>query len=99
MHGNTKIKFVKVTVKVVPAQAINAYRGSRSIAPHILNLSTRWQSVVSLRPRPLYPQEKHLWYPLKGKHGGLQSWSGCLREEKNPLPLLAVKLWIVLPKV
>jgi len=42
--------------KHVPAHAMNTYRGSRGSAPPTLNLSTT--KVVSLTPRPLYPEEK-----------------------------------------
>jgi hypothetical protein len=34
------------------------------ITPRVLDLSTRWRSVVSFTPRPLYPQGKSPWYTL-----------------------------------
>jgi hypothetical protein len=37
--------------------AIKAYRGSRDIAPIILNLDNRYRLVVNSTPRPLYPWE------------------------------------------
>jgi hypothetical protein len=43
------------------------YCGSRSIAPRILDLSTRWRWVVGFTPRPLCPQ---------GKSPGIH-WIGC----------------------
>ena len=49
--------------KVVAGRARKAYRGSRSIAPHILNHGTRWRRVVSFTPRPLN-LGKEPWYPL-----------------------------------
>jgi hypothetical protein len=45
---------VKVNVKVVPVQATKSYGGSRGIASLILNLGTRWRSMVNFTPRPLY---------------------------------------------
>jgi len=39
--------------------------------------------VVSLTPRPLYPQGKSSYYPLDRRLGGLQSRSGCGGEEKT----------------
>jgi len=55
-----------------------AYRGSRNIAPLILNLGTRWRLVIKLRLRLLYPWEEAL-YTLARKLGGPQSWF----KEKN----------------
>ena len=37
--------------------ALKAYRGSRSMAPFILNLGTRWRWVVSFTRRPQNPQK------------------------------------------
>jgi hypothetical protein len=54
---------------------MKAYWGSESIAPHILNLATRWRWVVSFTPRPLYSQVKDTWYPLDRRLGGPQSRS------------------------
>jgi len=34
------------------------HMGSGSIAPHILNLGTRWRSVVSFMPDHFTPREK-----------------------------------------
>jgi hypothetical protein len=63
------------------------YRGSRGIAPRILNLGPRWRRVVSFTPRPLYPQGKSPRYPLDRRLGGPQSRSGHGGEEKNSQPL------------
>jgi len=42
--------------KVVPVHTIKAYRGSRGIAPLILNLYSRWRGVVNLHtPATLSP--------------------------------------------
>jgi hypothetical protein len=43
--------------KAVPVHAVKAYRGTRGIAPLILNLGTRWRWVVNFTPRPLYPRK------------------------------------------
>jgi hypothetical protein len=43
-------------------------RRSRGIPPHILNIGTRWQPVVSFTYRPIYP-----WYPLDRRFGGPKS--------------------------
>jgi hypothetical protein len=75
--------------KVIPVlltehHAMKTYWGSRGIAPHILDLGTKWRSVVSFTPRPLYPQRKGPLYPLDRRLGGPQSRSGRGGEEKNP---------------
>jgi hypothetical protein len=38
--------------------ALMAYKGSRGIAPPVLNLGTRWTCVINFTPRPYYPREK-----------------------------------------
>ena len=43
----------------VPVQAVKAYGGSASIAPHILNVNTAWRLSVSSRPGHFKPAEKH----------------------------------------
>jgi hypothetical protein len=57
--------------------------GCGCIAPRILELGTRWRSVVSFIPPPLYPQGKSSWYPLDTRLGGPQSRSERGGEEKN----------------
>jgi hypothetical protein len=52
------------------------------------DFDTRWVSVVSFTPRPLYPQVKSSWYPLDRRLGGPQSRSD---EEKNFQPPLGLK--------
>jgi hypothetical protein len=61
--------------------------GSGGIAPHILDLGTRWRWAVSYTPRPLYPQRKSRSYLLDRSLGGPQSRSGHGGEEKNSQPL------------
>ena len=41
--------------EVVRVHAMKAYRGIRGIDPLILNLGTRWRSVVRFTSRPFYP--------------------------------------------
>jgi len=53
-------KNIKVKGKVVPAYAMKAHRGSRGIAPFILNLVTRRTSVDNITPRPFKPRERTL---------------------------------------
>jgi hypothetical protein len=39
--------------------AMNAYRGTRGIAPFILNIDTKWRLVVKFTPRSLYSRERN----------------------------------------
>jgi len=48
--GEGKGKFVRI-------HTLKAHRGSRGIAPLILNLGTGWRSAVNFTPRPVYLQE------------------------------------------
>ena len=43
--------------KGASVSVVKACRGSRGIAPRILNLSARRRGVVNITPRPLYPQK------------------------------------------
>jgi hypothetical protein len=52
----------------------------------ILDLSTRWRSVVSFRHQLLYPWEKSTQYPSDRRLGGPQSRSKCCGEERNLAP-------------
>jgi hypothetical protein len=52
----------------------------------ILDLGTRSRWVVSVKPRPLYPQGKSLRYPLVRRLGGLRGRSGLFGVEKNLAP-------------
>ena len=49
---------------------MKAYRGSRRIAPLILNLNTRWKCVVNITTRSFYPGEEKTRYPLNRRLGG-----------------------------
>jgi len=59
---------------------MKAYWWNEGIARRILNLATRWRWVVSFRPRPLYPREEGLRYPLYRRLVWSQSLSGNLPE-------------------
>jgi hypothetical protein len=76
--------------------AMEEYWGKGGIAPHILDLGTRWRWMVSFTPQLLYPpQEKTTWYLLDRRLGGPQNQSGHSSEEKNSQPLLRLKPPIV----
>ena len=70
-------------VKVVPVFVMKAPLGSRSMTPLILNLRTRWRSVLNFTPRKLFP--------TGGKHDAnwIGSWVGP-RADPDPLD----KRWI-----
>jgi hypothetical protein len=76
---------------------MKAYCGSGGIAPHIIDLSTKWWWVVWFMPQLIYPQRKSPCYPLHRKLGGTQSWSGCGGEGKNSYPLPELKPPIIQP--
>jgi hypothetical protein len=58
---------------------MKAYRGSGGIAPRNIDLGTRWKTVVSCTPRPLYPKEI-----ASGTHW-IRGWVGS-GGEKNSQP-------------
>jgi hypothetical protein len=45
--------------KVVPMPDMKTWRGSRYIVPLVLNISSRWRWVVSIRLRQLFPWSKN----------------------------------------
>ena len=55
-RGNSRI--CKGTGEFIPFDAVKACRGSRGIAPLILNLSARWRWVFNVTSRELYPRER-----------------------------------------
>jgi hypothetical protein len=65
---------------------MKTYLGVEVLLHSFFDLGTRWRSVVSFTPRPLYLQGKSPQYPLDRKLGGPQSrsWHGV--EEKNSQP-------------
>ena len=44
--------------KVISVHTMRAYKGSRNIAPPILNFGTRWQWVVNFTRRLIYPRKR-----------------------------------------
>jgi hypothetical protein len=64
---------------------------SGSIFPTILDLCTRWKSVVSFTPRPLYPRVRSFWYLLDRRLDGSERQSGHCGEEKNLLSLPGIE--------
>jgi hypothetical protein len=78
---------VKLSLCLTKHHAMKTYWGSGGIAPHILDLGTRWRWMVSFTSRQLYLQGKNPLYPLDRRLGGPQSRSGRGGEEKNSQPL------------
>jgi hypothetical protein len=91
------IKGKVVPVLLTEHHAMKDYWGNGGIVPRILDLSTRLRWMVSFTPRPLYPNEKKIWYPLDRRLGGLQSRSGGGGKEKNSQPLPGLELPIIQP--
>jgi hypothetical protein len=52
---------VKLSLRLTKHHAMKTYCGSGGVAPCILDLGTRWRSVISFTPRTLYPQGKSPW--------------------------------------
>jgi hypothetical protein len=73
---------------------METYWGSGSITPHIFDLCTRLRWVVTITPRPLYPQGKIHWYLLVRRLGGRQSRSGR-GEERNFHPMSGLEPLII----
>lgn len=82
--------------KVVPVHATKAYWGSRSTAPLIRDLGTRWKWVVSFTNRPLYRWEV---IPVLSSTRLVKPyiWSGCFGDENNLLPMPGFEPWLVQP--
>jgi hypothetical protein len=77
-----KVK-VKLSLCLTKPPAMKTYWGSGGIAPYILNLGTRWKSVVTFTPRPLYLWCKNHRHSSDRRLSGPQSWSGRGGEEKK----------------
>jgi hypothetical protein len=87
--------------KVVPElstehHTMKAYWGNGGIAPHILDLSTRWRWVVNFMPWPLYSQGKNPWYPLDRRLGEPRAGLDAV-VKKIPSPCLDSNLPIIQP--
>jgi len=68
-------------IEVVPAHDIKANR-----ALLILDLNTRWRTVVNFRPQPLYLQ-----YPLNGRLTNARGSLDTLEKIKNLMPLPGIE--------
>jgi len=60
--------------------------GSGGIAPRIINLSTGWRWVVSLKPRPLYPLRKSPGTHWTGGWEGPRVGLDAVAKRENPCP-------------
>jgi hypothetical protein len=66
----------RIKCKVFPVYSTKAYRGSKGIAPFILNPSFRRRRVVSITFQPLYPREE-LRHQFNRKLGESENRPGC----------------------
>jgi hypothetical protein len=80
-------------MSTTPRRRIGEWR----LAPLILDLGTRWRSVISFTSRPLYLQGKSPWYPLDTRMGGPHRRSGRGGTEKNSQPLTGLEPPITQP--
>jgi len=64
--------------------------GSGGVAPHILNLSTRWGWVGNFVSWLLFLQGRSPWHPVCRRLDGHQSWSGYGGKKEKSLPLLEI---------
>jgi hypothetical protein len=78
----TKLHAIKTILYLTKYHDMKTLQGSGCIDPHILNLGTRWRSVASFKPRPLYPREKGSQSSVNRKLGEQQSRSKCGGREK-----------------
>jgi len=65
---------------------MKANKGGAGIPPLILNLDTRWRSVVNFTHRPLHPGNEPR-HPLNRRLGGPKACLGVLQKGKNILSL------------
>jgi hypothetical protein len=75
-----------------------AHSGRRGIAPSILNLGTRWSTVVEIYILVTLLLQKTLQAPTEWRVGGwAHSQYGHSGEEKNLFPKQGIKPWINQP--
>ena len=72
VDGMAELMVLQYVIKVVPVHAMMAYKGSISIAPHILNLGTTVMRMVNVMLRPLscrertqVPIQSEAWWVLR----------------------------------
>jgi hypothetical protein len=78
------------TVLPLPTYSLKTFRGGPSKAPRIINLVTRWSSVVSLTLRLLYFRTLQLRRPLNRELGWRQSGLDLMERSKH-LPVPGIK--------
>jgi hypothetical protein len=76
-------------------QAIKAQRRRSRIASLILNLNTRWRSVIVSCPTHFTSREGTPQYPLTNRLGRNKRHSGHFGEQKHLLPLPEIEPQIV----
>lgn len=73
--------------KIIPVHAIKSHRGSRGIAPFILNRGIRWRLVFNIQSQPLYSTGgKKNMCPLNRTLGGRHSRYRRLGKRKFSCP-------------
>jgi hypothetical protein len=94
--------------KIVPACNKKAYGegGTEGIAPLIVNLGTRWSTVVSFTNPLSCPRERDPIQHKMEKMGGTQDWFRQFGQEENRLPTLRIiqqflscPAWILVTKL
>jgi hypothetical protein len=75
---------------------MKAHWGSGGIAPHLLDLGTRWRWVGQLHDLAALPPGRSPWYPLD-RLGGTQSRCGRGGEKKNSQPPPGIEPPIIQP--
>jgi len=65
---------------------MKAYRGSRSIAPSMLSLSTKWRRLASLTSWPFYPRDRTPALIKLEARWALKSVLTVLEERKPTVP-------------
>jgi len=55
VHISTVYSLLSLPCAPTEHHDMKAYWGSGAIAPRLLDFGTRWRSVISFTPRPLYP--------------------------------------------
>jgi hypothetical protein len=102
--GKLKVKIKLSLCFLTEQHAMEAYWGSGSRTPRILDLGTRWRWVDSFTLRPLNPHGRRPWCPLDTRLCGSQSWSVQRGEETrtktrtldHPVRSPALYQWLLL---
>jgi hypothetical protein len=69
--------------EVFHLQAMKSYRGSRGMAPHILNLGTRWRWIANFTPRLFYSRRKEPRCFLNRRLGGPRNGLDIFEKRKK----------------